>query len=149
MRRSGPLPAAVAVVAAAFLIAGPVQAAKAPASGKWRGSVTPGSDINFKVKRGKVKRFAAGVKAQCFDRATGEPTRKVKLSVTPDEAITVSRGRFSFRVFDSFTGISSEGEGRFTRRKKAKGTLSATVRLDPANEECDGGATWKAKRKRR
>lgn len=122
------------------------EAAGSPKQGKWKGPVTKGKTINFKVKKGKVVKLGGTAKGICRSSADGS-TRKLNMPFAADRFPIPADGEFEW-VHTSALGITTAGTGKFKGRKKAAGTVSLTLLLGATNEECIADATWRAKRKR-
>ncbi|MGI9557156.1 MAG: hypothetical protein ACR2N5_04355 [Solirubrobacterales bacterium] len=157
-RKSAIVVVAGVVCASAFGVgvasAGPGEdartAASSPKSGKYKGKVGTFSRIGFNVKSGKkIKKLGAGVNAACQD-TFGTINRFQEVAVVKQKAKIKKNGKIKGKGEDS-NGTSWEIKGKFTSKKKAKGTFQASSFVfNPFNftsELCSGSENWKAKLK--
>ncbi len=124
-------------------------AAAKPNNGKYKGKVGTFSRIGFTVKGRKAEKLGAGVNAACQD-TFGTITRFMQLAIVKQQAKIKKNGKIKGKGQDS-NGTSWKISGKFTSRKKAKGTFQASSFVfNPAfftSELCSGSENWKAKLK--
>ncbi len=128
-------------------------AAVKPKNGKYNGKVGTLSRISFRVDGRKVKKLAAGVNAACQD-TFGTITRFTELAIKlgREKSRIKKNGTFKGSGQDE-NGTSWKVKGKFTSRKRARGTFEASAfvfsGIPPffSSELCSGSEKWKAKRR--
>lgn len=118
--------------------------AAAPATGAFKGKTSQKRTISFTVKGGKVRAFSAGLTMMCVQSGLEFN------AVIPPKALTISRGRFSYRGRDKTDGTNIEIKGTISGRS-ASGTIKMTdsryVATDQSFDSCVGSARWTATRR--
>ena len=132
--------AALALVLALVLVLPATAAAPVPKTDPWSGQTSQARAITFKVvaKGTKLKRLKVGVIGRC------PSGKKTGGTISYPDSLTISKGKFAL---GSYGGMTLKG--RFTTKKKAKGTLEWRGARYPENgdpEPCASGkVTWTAK----
>jgi hypothetical protein len=134
--------AALALAIVLVLVLPATAAAPVPKTGAWSGKTSQSRAIEFKVfaKGTKLKRLEFGVVGRC---PSGQQTGG---TISYPDPITISKkGKFRMGTYGG-----AVLKGRFTTKKKAKGTLEWRGARYPEvgdPEPCSSGnVTWTAKR---
>jgi len=134
--------AVLALAVTLVLVLPATAAAPVPKTGAWAGQTSQSRAITFKVfaKGKKLKRLEVGVVGRC---PSGEETGG---TISYPDPLTISKkGKFQMGTYGG-----AVLKGRFTTKKKAKGTLEWRGARYPENgdpEPCaSGSVTWTAKR---
>jgi hypothetical protein len=120
-----------AALVAAFALVLPATASAA----KYSGESEQSRPVNFKVKRGKVRDFVAGVNLFCIGRGL-----EFNAAIPPRAMRIKARGKFSYKGDDKQGSASIEITGK-VKGKTASGKVSMV------KNGCSGTAKWTAKRK--
>jgi hypothetical protein len=143
----------VAALAVGLLAVSPLaatEAAKPKKGGSYRGKTSQDWKVSFKVSSSgkRVKAFASSVTLSC-DQGGG-PYTETRTFLPPGSARVRKGGRFSREVSPG-DGTTYKYKGRFTSRRRAKGTLTmgSTKLVFGGLEVCVtlGTVRWKAKLK--
>ena len=119
--------------------------APAAIAGKYKGKTEQNRPVTFKVSKGKVKVFEAGINVFCIGDG-------IKFNaVIPPKAMKVKKGgKFAYKGRDKIDSANIEITGR-VKGKKASGKISMTYSQYDASsglfQGCSGKAKWSAKRK--
>ena len=119
--------------------------APAATGGKYKGKTEQNRPVTFKVSKGKVKSFEAGINVFCIGDG-------IKFNaVIPPKAMKLKKGgKFSYKGRDKLDSSNIEIKGK-VRGGKASGTVSMTYSQYDASTRmftgCSGVAKFKAKRK--
>ena len=135
----------IAAVAALTLALTVPAVAPAATGGKYKGKTEQNRPVTFKVSKGKVKSFEAGINVFCIGDG-------LKFNaVIPPKAMKLKKGgKFSYKGRDKIDSANIEISGR-VKGKKASGKISMTYSQYDAStgmfNGCSGEAKFKAKRK--
>jgi hypothetical protein len=119
--------------------------APAATGGKYKGKTEQNRPVTFKVSKGKVKSFEAGINVFCIGDG-------IKFNaVIPPKAMKLKKGgKFSYKGRDRINSANIEIKGR-VKGSKASGKISMTYSQYDASTRlfmgCSGEATFKAKRR--
>ena len=120
--------------------------AAAGLGGAYKGKTEQNRPVTFKVAKGKVKGFTAGINVFCIGEG-------IKFNaVIPPKALKVRDKKFSYKGRDRVDSSDITINGRFVRGGKVKGKVSMISSTSDSSSgffvSCSGEAKFTAKKKR-